>query len=987
MNIEPTCLKELVNTDYTSLMEKRIHKILFICSNYDTFMMREDGQIEDKIQEEYDDLNLTLPPIFRWVNSSETAVDVLKEETYDLVIAILNLKDPNFFNSLELIKNKIGIPIVLLINYSKKVSRTLKEKNLNFIDYIFSWNGNANLILAIVKLIEDRMNAENDILIGKVRAILLVEDSIKYYSTYLPAIYKLVLKQCSEFIDEAMNETELKMRKRARPKIFLAKNLDEALEYFNKYNKYLIGVISDIAFVVHKNDSPEKEKQDAGIELAKIIKAEIPEMPIILQSSQKSMEAVAKQMGLGFIEKYSKTLLLQLSQYMSESFSFGDFIIRDKENGEITAIARNLMELQKLISNISDKDLHQIIIKRKLSKWMYSRGLFELASIIRSIRKNEENQISESRKFILDNIADYRMLSGQGVIANFDKNHYSRYIWFSKLGDGSLGGKARGLAFINKILAKYNLTKKYPGITLSIPRTITIASDYFDSFIIENGLQYVIDAEITDDEILAEFINSRLPESLIEKIKAYIDTISYPLAIRSSSILEDSHYQPFAGIYSTYMVPYTKNKDQMVRLISKAIKSVYASVYYSSSRAYIQSTSNMLSEEKMAIVIQGVCGSEDSGYYFPTISGVARSVNYYPLGNEKTEDGVVNLAFGLGKLIVEGEKSIRFSPKHPHKTLQLSTPRITLNETQNAMYALDLQPDKFKTSVDDGINIHKFTIPETENFRNLAHVASTWDMNDSKFIPNILTKGNRVITFSRILQYNTLPIPKIIADLLEICRHELGAEIEIEFAVNMDVPKNKDIIFNILQVRPISEYSENIDFDITQEKIDSSLVYSEKALGFGFIEDVTDIIYIKEDTFDKSKTQEMAEEIGRLNKEMAEKGRNYILIGPGRWGSSDPWLGIPINWSQISEAKVIIESGIPQFNIDPSQGTHFFQNITSLGVGYITINPFKEDGIFNKELLKDFPSDHESHFIKRYQFRNPPSIFIDGKHSKGIIIP
>lgn len=993
--IRPTSMEELIKTDYTSLMEKKIQKILFVCSNYDAFMMREDGQIETRLKAEYDDLNITLPPRFTWVNNSEDAFNILSDSSFDLIISMYNSKDPYFFETTRKIKQKeTDTPIVLLANYSKKVFEYFKSEDMSAIDYVFSWNGNVDLILAIIKLLEDRMNAENDILNGGVRAILLVEDSIRYYSTYLPAMYKLVLKQSSEFLDEAMNEHELKMRKRARPKIFLANNLEDAKEIFDKYKNYFIGIISDIAFVVNKNDAPESEKSDAGIELAQYIRSQVPQMPIILQSSQESMKQVAKDMGLGFIQKYSETLLHQLSKYMRESFSFGDMVLRDEESGRVIRKISNLRELQEALENVSDKVLNEIISHRRLSKWMYSRGLFQLANSLRDKVNEDFKDINEVRLYIISHIKDYRLLAAQGIIANFDSENYSRYIWFSKLGDGSLGGKARGLAFINNLLLKYRLTKHYKGVELYIPRTITIASDYFDTFIIENGLDYVIESAASDDEILSEFVSSRLPDALIEQLKAYISTVYFPLAIRSSSILEDSLYQPFAGIYSTYMIPYTQNKEQMLRLLEKAIKSVYASVYYAASRAYIQTTANMISEEKMAVVIQGICGSEDNGYYFPTFSGVARSLNHYPLGDEKPQEGIVNLAFGLGKAVVDGEKTLRFSPRHPQKSLQLSTPRITLVDTQNSMFALDLKPEEFKTSINDGVNIHKFTIPETEGFRNLAHVASSWDMNDSKLVPNTFSKGPRVITFSRILEYNTLPIAQIITDLLEICRYELGTEVEIEFAVNMDVPKDRDAIFNVLQVRPISEYHNSEDYKITDKDKESALIYSEKALGFGFIEGITDLIYVKEDAFDKSKTREMAAEIGEINAKFKEQGRNYILVGPGRWGSSDPWLGIPISWNQISQAKVIVETGMPDFNIDPSQGTHFFQNITSLGVGYINIMPFKGDGTFKKELLplgSNLPSansslEYDSEFISTFHFSHEPKVYMDGKSGKGIIL-
>lgn len=982
-------LTGLKRTNYRILMEKRIKRVLMICSSYDAYTLEEDGQIEVQLYREYVDLNISNPPAFTWVTTADEAKELLfNGNEFDLIISMFNTADTNIFQLSGYLKEKgIETPFVLLTHFSKEVFKRIENEDRSAIDYIFSWNGNADLILAIIKLIEDKMNADNDIITAGVQCILLVEDSIRYYSTYLPAIYKLVLQQSAEFLKEALNEQQQKMRKRARPKILLATNFEEAAELYEKYKKNILGVISDIGFTMRRNEPSSAENLEAGLMLAQMIKEDNPYIPILLQSSQESLRSKAEALGCGFLVKYSVTLLLDLSEYIKEEFVFGDFTFRDLTTGEIIGVAKDLKSMQAILNEIPDDVLYYHTSRNRISKWLFSRGLFMLAREIKSLGSKEFDSIDEIRKSIIRKFKDYRMLVGQGVVAKFNPATYNKYIWYAKIGEGSLGGKARGLAFVNSLLQKNDMLTKYKGMKVMIPRSLVIATDYFDWFIQNNGLQYVINSKISDSELLSEFVSSRLPEDLSIKLRAYLETVDKPLAVRSSSKLEDSHFQPFAGIYSTYMIPVTENKDQMLRLLEKAIKSVYASVFFAASRSYIHTTANMLGEEKMAVVIQGVCGTEDQGYYFPTISGVARSLNHYPISDEKPEDGIVNMAFGLGKLIVEGGQGLRFSPKYPSKILQLSTPKLALRDTQNIMYALNLEPEKFKTSIDEGINIQKFTIPQASKFRNIKHVASSWDMYNDRIVHNSFDDtGYKIITFANILQFNKYPVAKIIRDLLEICEQELRSPVEIEFAVNLDVPYGKDAIFNVLQVRPITNYQENKETrEITQEDIDSALIYTPLALGPGHIENITDIIYVKSDSFDKSKTEDMVKEISALNRKIKERRGSYILIGPGRWGSSDPWLGVPVQWNDISEAKVIVETALKYFQIEPSQGTHFFQNITSLGVGYMTVNEFSGDGLFKEEQLGNLPAEYESTFIRHIVLEKSPTIYINGKEGKGIV--
>lgn len=973
--------------NYKTLMQKRIRRVLMICSSYDAYILEEDGRIEDQIYKEYVDLNLSNPPAFVWANSNLEALSLLEiDNDFDLIISMFNVGSPTVFEFSKRCKNSYpDIPFILLINFSKELTRIIENEDCSAIDQIFSWHGNADLILAIIKLFEDRFNADEDILSAGVQSILLVEDSVRFYSTYLPAIYKLVLAQSAEFLKEALNEQQQKLRKRARPKIFLATNYQEAVVLYEKYKKNLLGVISDVAFVINKNDPSSSEKLDAGIDLCKLIKSDDPYMPFLLQSSQEAMRGIATELGVGFLLKHSKTLLIELTEYISEEFVFGDFVFRDLKNGEIIGRAKDLKDMEHLLMEIPSDVLLFHTSRNRLSKWMYSRGLFSLATKIRDVRLNQFETLDQMRRFIVQSIIEYRIIIAQGIIARFDPKTYSQYIWFARLGEGSLGGKARGLAFLNRIIQKHGLIDKYPGVKILVPRTVVIATDYFDEFIKENGLQYVINAEISDEELLSEFVSSRLPEALVDELRLFLEYATGPLAVRSSSKLEDSHYQPFAGIYSTYMIPHTQNPDQMLRLLGKAIKSVYASIYFASSKTYIQATSNLISEEKMAVVIQDICGTEDNGFFFPTISGVSRSVNYYPIGDEKPEEGIVNLAFGLGRLVVEGGKTLRFSPAHPKHILQLSTDRMALTETQNEMYALDLQPEQFKTSIDESINLRRFEISQAKDFRNIRYVASTWDAQGELLIDNSLADGRKVITFAHILKYETLPLAEIVSYLLEICQREMCMPIELEFAINMDVQKGEDAIFNLLQIRPVTESQDNKSLDWEHVDISDSLIYAEKALGIGLVEGVTDMIYVREENFDNSYTLQIAEEIGQLNSILKAEKRHCVLLGPGRWGTSDQFLGIPVKWSHISQAKAIVECGMENFRVEPSQGTHFFQNLTSFGIGYLTINPFMGDGKFDKERINSMEAVYESKFLRHIRFKEPLYIFIDGRKNRGII--
>ena len=979
----------LESIDYTKLIQQRIRCVLLICCSYDAYTLEEDGRLEACISQEYHDLNLTNTPKFERVSTTSEALEVLaKRNDIDLVISMYNVGTPDVFTFAKKVKEMHpALPVTLLTHFTRKITRRIQGVDLSGIDYIFCWHGNTDLILAIIKLIEDKMNADNDILNVGVRCILLVEDSIRYYSSYLPAIYRLVMKQSNEFVREAMGEQQQLVRKRSRPKILLVTNYSDAVAAYQKYKENILGVISDVGFVVNRNDDPDTEKLDAGIELCRLIKKDNPLMPFLLQSAQALMREKAQELGVGFIEKYSESLLQELAEYISVEFMFGDFVFRDPITGEKVAQAHNLKNMQQLLAEtvISDDVLRYHAERNHITKWLYARGIFPLARAMENVPVSSFREIKNMRDYLIQNISDYRMLLSQGVVAPFSEHTYSDSVWMSRIGNGSLGGKGRGLAFMNNMLMKHNLYDKYPGVRIMLPRTLVITTDYFEEFMETNGLNYIMNAEISDEEILSEFVSSHLPESLLQKLRVFIRYSTGPFAVRSSSKLEDSHYQPFAGIYSTYMIPCAENEERTLRLLGKAIKSVYASIFYASARQYIIASGNMLSEERMAVVIQEVCGTEEQGLYFPTISGVARSLNLYPLGYERPEDGIAEIAVGLGMIVVNGGRVLRFSPRHPKHALQLSTTDLALRETQNEMYVLDLRPEKFKTSTDEAVNLLKTDVNSLKNFRNIRHVASTWDMANQMISDSSYEEGRRIITFSSIIKYNSFPLAEIICDLLEIGRREMRCNVEIEFAVNLDVPHGSQKVFNFLQIRQIVDSEKRTMLDWDNVDLTDALLWSQRAIGTGAIENVCDVVYLKPELFDNTKTEQMAEEIGAINETLKKQNCRYVLIGPGRWGSSDRFLGVPVKWGQISEASVIVEFGIEDFRVDPSQGTHFFQNLISLEVGYLTINQFIDDGGIDFNALAAAETVNETQYVRHVRFSEPLYIFVDGYNGKAIV--
>ena len=842
-----------IDTSFNLLMKRRIYQVLLISSNYDAFMLEEDGRIDEAIFMEYVSLNLRYPPQFIKVTSEEEAFEVLEDKRVELIINMISIERTGTFDIAIRLKNKYPkIPIVVLTPFSREVNIKLREKDLSVIDYVFSWLGNADILLAIIKLIEDKMNIDQDVQQG-VQVIMLIEDSIRFYSSYLPNIYKIVYRQSKEFITEGLNEHQKMTRMRGRPKIILATNYEEAVTMFGKYKNNLIGIISDISF---KKDG-ETDKT-AGIKFVKRVREEDEFIPILLQSSEASNETIARELQVGFINKLSKTLSIELRNFIHDYFSFGDFVFIDPKTGREITRATDLKSLQDKIFEIPDDSLMYHMQRNHFSKWLNARALFPIAEMFKEVSATEFRDMDEAKRYIFDSITAFRINKARGVIAEFDRARYDEYLSFARIGQGSIGGKARGLAFLDSLIKRNRLTDKFSDVLISIPRTVVLGTDIFDEFMEENKLHETALSDLSDKEILKQFIKGRLPFRVHEDLFAFISCVKNPIAIRSSSLLEDSHYQPFAGIYSTYMIPNLQyNERIMIEKLSEAIKSVYASAFFKDSKAYMAATLNVIDEEKMGIVLQEVTGMQYSNRFYPAISGVARSINFYPIAPEKPEDGIANIAFGLGKYIVDGGNGLRFSPRYPKKILQLSSPEMALGETQKTFFALDLDAEAFTPNIDDTVNLLKLKVKDAEEDGALRLVASTFDYDSNSVRDGIMGSGKKIITFSQILSHNSFPLAGILQTVLDIGQKEMGKPIEIEFAVNLDLPKGEPKVFSLLQIRPIVGKNATINLQLDNIRPEETIILSNTALGNGIVKDIRDFIYVRPETFDASKSQEI----------------------------------------------------------------------------------------------------------------------------------
>jgi len=976
-------LKDLVfrDTPFANLMNKRIYNVLLIATKYDSFMLEDDGRVDEQIINEYTSLSLRYPPRFTQVTTEEEALNELKNRNFELIICMPNMDNRDIFAAASEIKvHYPNIPIVVLTPFSKEVSKRIANEDLSAIDYVFSWLGNSELLLAIIKLIEDKMNAPDDTASVGVQIILLVEDSIRFYSSALPHLYKFVLEQSQMFAKEALNDHQRTLRMRGRPKIKLARNYEEAVRIFDQYRDNMLGIISDMSFMHNGVKDPY-----AGYKFGQYVRKTGLIIPFVLESSEASNHVYAKELNASFIDKNSKSYPQDLKKKIMQRFGFGDFVILNPHTKEEIMRIKDLKDLQKKVFQIPDDSLVYHLSRNHFSRFFYSRAMFPPAEVLKHVDVSDYKDMDEARKLIFDLIVQYRRMKNTGVVAVYQKDRFDEYSNFARIGDGSLGGKGRGLAFIGAMVKRYPKLES-DNFAVNIPKTVVICTDIFDEFMETNELYPVALGDADDETILRYFLRASLPSRLIEDLMAFFDVVKSPIAVRSSSLLEDSHYQPFAGIYSTYMVPKIEEKYDMLRTVSDAIKAVYASVFYKDSKAYMTATSNLIDQEKMAIVLQEVVGSRYNDHFYPTMSGVARSLNFYPIGNEKAEDGIANIALGLGKYIVDGGQTLRFSPRHPHSILQMSTMDFALRETQTRFYALDLKNMAEAFSVDDAFNLVKLGLKEADAEGSLKYIVSTYDPYDQIIRDGYYPGGRKILSFVNILQHDVFPLADTLDQILRIGQQEMGRPVEIEFAVNMDPSDHTRATFYLLQIRPIVDNKEIMDEDLSLVKNEETILSSTSVLGHGIVGDVQDIIYVKTGAFNSSNNQLIAYEIEKMNRSFTDQEKGYVLVGPGRWGSSDSWLGIPVKWPHISNARVIVECGLENYRVDPSQGTHFFQNLTSFGVGYFTVNPFKGDGWFDEAFLNAQPAVEETEYLRHVRFDAPITIKMDGKKSLGVVL-
>ena len=971
----------LKDVSFVNLMTRRIFNVLIVANPYDAFMLEDDGRVDEKIFDEYMELGLRYPPTFTQVTTIEEAERVLKTTDVDLVICMPGNADNDAFDVARAIKaGSPAIPCVVLTPFSHGITKRMENEDLSVFDYVFCWLGNTNLILSIIKLIEDKMNIEHDMAEAGVQMILLVEDGIRFYSSILPNLYNYILLQAKSFSTEALNPHAASQRKRGRPKVLLARTYEEAMELYGKYGDNALGVISDARFPREGRKDPE-----AGLKLLREIRKRDEYVPLILQSAESENRQKAEAEGFRFVDKNSKKMDIDLRRLMEEHMGFGDFVFHDPKTGSEILRIRTLKELQDNIFTIPNDSMLYHVSRNHMSRWLSARAIFPVSAFLKHVTWHKLQDVDAHRQIIFDAIVQYRRMKNIGVVAVFDRGKFDAYGHFARIGDGSLGGKGRGLAFLDNIIKRHPELNQYPGAQVAIPKTLVLCTDVFDDFMDKNNLYQIALSDASDEDILAHFLRAQLPDSLIADFFTFFDAVKAPIAIRSSSLLEDSHYQPFAGIYSTYMIPYLDDKYEMLRMLASAIKAVYASVYYRDSKAYMTATSNIIDQEKMAVILQEVVGRRHGDRFYPTYSGVLRSLNYYPIGDEKAEEGIANLALGLGKYIVDGGQTLRVSPYHPAQVLQTSEMEIALRETQTRFYALDMAHTDDGWKVDDGFNILNLRVKEADKDGSLAGIASTYDPIDQIIRDGIYEGGRKVITFSGVLQHGVFPLPELLQMVQKLGTEEMRRPVEIEFAGNLGDDRTGELC--LLQIRPIVDSKQVLDEDLAAIPDSQCLLRSHNSLGHGIVDDVCDVVYVKADeNFTAMNNPAIATEIERLNRKFLAEGGNYILIGPGRWGSSDPWLGIPVKWPHISAAKVIVEAGLKNYRVDPSQGTHFFQNLTSFGVGYFTINTYVGDGLLRGDILDAMPAVDETQYVRHVRFDHPLRIMMDGKKQEAVVL-
>ena len=961
---------------YHDLMTFKVKEILLVSSLYDAYSIESEGRFSEHVLGEYNQLNLTSVPRITGATTESEAMELLGLKHFDLVIIMVGVEKRTPIVVSAKIKEKYPyIPVFLLLNNNSDVEAFQDHLPVSdVVDKVFTWNGDSNIFFSMIKLVEDKINAQNDTSIGMARVILLVEDSPMYYSRYLPLLYKIVMEQTRRIIDDVSTDELYKvLRMRARPKILLASNFEDAIEIFNDYKDYILCLISDVKFEHHGYHDDQ-----AGIELVKYAKKEIRDLPTIMQSSDPGYAEIAYQNKCTFIYKNSETLLQDFQSFITHYLGFGNFIYRDKFGKQI-AQARTLKEFESKLKTIPDESLLYHAKRDHFSMWLMARGEIRVAKIINPKKVSDYQSPQELRQALIDLIQKFRNEQNFGKIIPFEETAIDDESNIVSLADGSLGGKGRGLAFINTLIHNYDFSQQVPDIKIRAPKTSVVGTDEFELFMERNHLNDFVLIETDQQKIKERFLKSRLSNTLTKRLRNLLEHITKPIAIRSSGLFEDSLTQPFAGIFETYLLP-NSHPDIDVRIAQTldAIRLVYASVYSDVARGYVKAINYRIEEEKMAVVIQEVVGKQFEDVFYPHISGVAQSYNFYPISHMKPEEGFAVAAVGLGKYVVEGNKAYRFSPLYP-KT-EINTTKSLYQNSQLKFFAVDLtKKDLNFLKSGERAGLRLLDIYDAEKHGTLRHSASVYNPDNNTLYPGLTKIGPRIVNFANILKYNYIPLAKAIEVVLDVVKEALGAPVEIEWAVDLNKDSQNKATFYLLQIKPLIGNAADYTIDIKKIKKRSTLLFSEQGMGNGLVKGIHDVIYIDPEKFDKSKTEEMAKEIEKINDEMQKQNKQYILIGPGRWGTRDRWIGIPVTWPQISQAKVIVETSLDDFPLDASSGSHFFHNVTSMNVGYFSVQPELSKSYINYRMLTKQSLIQEGQFFRHVCFSEGLSIKMDGK--------
>jgi CheY-like chemotaxis protein len=969
---------------FYNLMRYRVRDILLVSSMYDSYIFEEDGRLHEMIRKQYQGLDLSHLPELTHVPTGKDALELAGQSNrFDLIIATLHIEDMHATRFAKMVRESgITTPIILLTYDNREQSELISHHDASLFDRIFIWQGDFRVLIGIFKYVEDRLNVDYDTRVVGVQSIILIEDNVKFYSSYLPIIYTEIMEQSRRLISEGISLSHKYLRMRARPKILLCTTYEEAWAYFQKYEENILGVISDIDFRHDGVDDPT-----AGVEFARNVKTRQPDIPILLQSNAPDMEKQAHTVGASFLLKDSPTLLHDLRQFMNQYFSFGDFVFRTSEGQEVGR-AWDLKTLEEQLRVVPEESIRYHAERNHFSNWLKARTEFWLAHRLRPRKVSDYPTTAALREALITYLQTYRQLRQIGQITDFDKETFDPGNSFARVGTGSLGGKARGLGFLNTLITNYDLRDRFEGVEISIPPGVIIGTDVFDEFLDANELRDFALTSTNDAEITRRFLIARkFPRSVRAQLAAFLELISEPLAVRSSTLLEDSQYHPFAGVYETYMIP--NNHAQLsTRLndVVNTIKRVYASTFYQSAKDYMRVTSYRLEEEKMAVIVQKMVGSPHDERFYPDFSGVARSYNFYPVAPQKPADGIASVALGLGKTIVDGGVTVRFCPRFPQHMLQFFSAEETLRNSQSDFFALDLHGGPLEIGETHDILLKRHPLSVAEKDGTLQFVGSTYSSENDAVYDGLSRAGMRAVTFAPILRNKIFPLPQILEHLLDLGAKGMGAPVEIEFAVNMSTPPGIPKQFALVQMRPLvlSRESEELNVDSIERK--RLLCESNHVLGNGVISDVRDIVVVDRHRFDRSKSQDVAAEVNAFNLKLVAENRAYLLIGVGRWGTLDPWLGIPVTWDQIAGARAIVEAGFKDIDVAPSQGSHFFQNITSFMVGYFTIAGNAVSDFLDWEWLTAEPAFEEKTFTRHLRLPVPLVIRINGQQNRGIIL-